>query len=619
MSQLPIITDFTAGELSPRMAGRNDLALYSKGSTTLENWVPFLQGGVTTRPGLKYIGGCKTNATGVRLYAFNVSDTVGYVLEMGVVSGVGYLRFWYNDALVESTPGVPMEFISTAHDVSVVDFPYVTAAQIAEVQFAQDGPDLYMAHRTFAPRKLSFVSGGTFTIGIPTMTGNSGKIPFQTTGNYPGCVAVWGGRLWWAGTTNQPQTVWASETYCYTATAIRNVGYNNYFYFDTVSYTIKQAKAAASWTNPNVPEYEDVTTTKDVTIDSNAMQFNLGSDQLEKIMWLAAGKDLIIGCAVSEFIVPAGVTALTPEARLQTRYGSAAFQAHLVNQAVLFVQGGSKRLREYYYQNEDAAYQSPDLTFHAEHIMGTGIVGVDFAQSWQPMIYCVRSDGEMAVLVYSRGYEVQAWCRYVIDTAHTNKIESVAVIVDNDGNDNVYVSTLRGSVRYIEKLDPLLSPVYNLDSYSIVTKATTNTIARFAGLAVKIVSGATVYDATGAASTGVITMPTGIADGTSVGVGLAYTCYGQTNKVPFQMQTGSGHMQIKRVIAVFLQLLASYAFKLQTSSTDAYPETISLDTSPFTGTHKSPFSGNWDKDGYIVFKQDSPLPATILAISPEVE
>ena len=593
-----IITDFTAGELSPRMAGRVDLELYNKGASELENWTPFLQGGITTRPGTAYIGATKANATGVRLVPFNITDTIAYLLELGVVSGVGYMRFWKLDSLIEATPGNALEYLSSDDPVT---FPYTTAAQIAALQFAQDGASLYIAHRSFPPKILTCTStsANTFTIATITVVGNTGSEPFQSSGNYPGCVAVWGGRLWWASSTNDPQRVWASETWDATN------GYTHYHTYDTVSYTTQEATDPATWSDPNVPEYADVTTTKDVVSDSNAIDITLGSEQVEQVQWLAAGQDLIVGCTTSEFVIPKGVTATAMQANLQTRYGSAAIQAFLLADTVVFAQAGAQRIREYYYQDTQAAYQSPDLTYHAEHILGIGITAMDFAQAVQPMLYCVRSDGELAVLAYSKTYGVQAWCRYALEGSG-DTFSSVAVINTSSGSDSVYCVATINSVKQIVKFDALLSPTCNLDSYISVTKATTNTIARFASKAVKIIHGTTVYSAT-ADGSGVITMPTAVTNGQSVYVGLAYTCTAKTNKV--------SQFVLKRVPNVYFMVLASYPFSIVSGS---YTDTASF-TAPYTGDLKVPYADNWDRAGNIEISNATCLPSTILAIAPEVK
>jgi hypothetical protein len=55
-----IVTNFQAGELSPRLEGRIDLQKYSAGAQTLQNMLVFPQGGITRRPGTYYAGSSKS-------------------------------------------------------------------------------------------------------------------------------------------------------------------------------------------------------------------------------------------------------------------------------------------------------------------------------------------------------------------------------------------------------------------------------------------------------------------------------------------------------------------------------------------------------------------------------
>src|SRR3546814_18028362 len=47
-------TDFSAGELTPRMKGRVDTSRYQKGAETIENAVVAVHGGVDRRGGFRY-------------------------------------------------------------------------------------------------------------------------------------------------------------------------------------------------------------------------------------------------------------------------------------------------------------------------------------------------------------------------------------------------------------------------------------------------------------------------------------------------------------------------------------------------------------------------------------
>ena len=66
-------TNFTAGELSPRLDGRTDLSKYFNGCKTLENMVVHPHGAATRRPGTKFIHEVKTRSKSTRL---NSSHTV---------------------------------------------------------------------------------------------------------------------------------------------------------------------------------------------------------------------------------------------------------------------------------------------------------------------------------------------------------------------------------------------------------------------------------------------------------------------------------------------------------------------------------------------------------------
>src|SRR3990167_5575752 len=50
-----ILTNFSKGELSPNLEGRPDLAAYFEGCQTLENWLLLRQGGITRRPGTRFV------------------------------------------------------------------------------------------------------------------------------------------------------------------------------------------------------------------------------------------------------------------------------------------------------------------------------------------------------------------------------------------------------------------------------------------------------------------------------------------------------------------------------------------------------------------------------------
>ena len=77
------LSNFTAGELSPRLDGRNDLAKYSAGCATVENMVIYPHGAAARRPGTTFIAEVKSSSAKTRLIPFEFSSTQTYILELG--------------------------------------------------------------------------------------------------------------------------------------------------------------------------------------------------------------------------------------------------------------------------------------------------------------------------------------------------------------------------------------------------------------------------------------------------------------------------------------------------------------------------------------------------------
>lgn len=99
----PIIkTSFAAGEMSPALAGRVDLAKYQVGAAVMRNFFVDYRGGASTRPGTQHVGRCRLLAGNPkpRLIPFVFSNEQAYVLELNN----NYLRVIYRGAYVTRTP-----------------------------------------------------------------------------------------------------------------------------------------------------------------------------------------------------------------------------------------------------------------------------------------------------------------------------------------------------------------------------------------------------------------------------------------------------------------------------------------------------------------------------------
>lgn len=93
---------FSSGELSPLLKGRTQMAQYSNGCETLVNMVVLPQGGVTKRPGTRFIKAVKDSSATTRLIPFIVGSSQSYVLEFGNL----YIRFYRDGGALLSTAAV---------------------------------------------------------------------------------------------------------------------------------------------------------------------------------------------------------------------------------------------------------------------------------------------------------------------------------------------------------------------------------------------------------------------------------------------------------------------------------------------------------------------------------
>lgn len=90
-----------AGELTPLLDGREDLAKYQSGLSIMENAIPLPQGGAEKRPGTKYIAEVKTSSLKTRLFPFEFSTSQSYAIE----SGNQYIRFFTSGAQITQATG----------------------------------------------------------------------------------------------------------------------------------------------------------------------------------------------------------------------------------------------------------------------------------------------------------------------------------------------------------------------------------------------------------------------------------------------------------------------------------------------------------------------------------
>lgn len=147
------------------------------------------------------------------------------------------------------------------------------------------------------------------------------------------------------------------------------------------------------------------------------------------------------------------LTPTTPEYRTQSTDGSAYIQAVMAGDAILYIERGGTKVREFVYNLERDRFVAPDMTILAEHITGQGIVEIAYQSRPDSVLWCVLNDGDIATMTYQRDHEVVAWTLQITEGDY----ESVAIIPGTD-EDEVWVvvkRTIDGTVyRYVEQFQP---------------------------------------------------------------------------------------------------------------------------------------------------------------------
>jgi len=654
------LTNFTAGELSPRLDGRNDLSKYPSGCKILENFIVYPHGSAARRSGTQFISEVKTSANKTRLIPFEFSTTQTYILEFGNQ----YIRIYKDKGQVQSG--------GSAVEVAT---PYLTA-ELFDIKFAQSADVMYIVHPNHATRKLSrtshinwtlttcnFTNGpfqdtntstttltpsattGSVTItasantfvstdvdrlvrigdGIAKITGftsatevnattstdfantnastNFSLGAFSTTTGFPSTVTFFEQRLVFAGTINQPQTIFFSKS----------------------------------------GDYENMDANIGGTIsDSDAIIYTIASNQVNAIRFMTATRTLIIGTAGGEFSVSGGGAdvAITPTNILikkQSNHGAANLDALAVGNVTLFMQRARRKMRELAYNFDVDGYIAPDMTILAEHITEGGITQMAYQQEPNQIIWLVRGDGELIGFTYQREQQVTAWHRHIFGGAFGSGkavCESVAVIPTDDTEYEVYViikRTINGATkRYIEVLNTFDftetdNTTFNfLDSQLDYNGSATTTISGLSHLEGQTVSiladGATHADKV--VSSGSITLD---RSSTKVKVGLSYTSLLQTMRIDAGARDGTSQSKTKRIYEITIRLFESVGVEVgpDLNNLERIPFRSSANAmnqgiTPFTGDKEVEFRGNYETDGFVFVRQTQPLPLTILSLYPRL-
>jgi hypothetical protein len=481
---------------------------------------------------------------------------------------------------------------------------------------------------------------------------------FSIGNGYPRAVAFYEERLFFAGTTNNPQTIYGSVT-------------------------------------------ADFENHEPGTEDDKAINITIASDQVNVIKHMIPGRFLQIMTSSAEFTLSGGTgtTAVTPtnvNVLRETTFGSGDVRPLRAGASTIMIQKGGEKVKEVTFSLDTDGLVGRDLTVLGEHLARGGLTDMIWQQEPELILWFVRGDGTLIGLSYDPANNTIGWHQHPL--GGSGVVESITAIPSGT-EDQVYMSVKRTinseTVRHIVFMKPIyfdedLTEAFYVDSgltFTGTAAATSTLSADITDTATSLqIASATNFAATGLIKiddeviaydsrtpggafpgiTGTITRgsngttaaahsagatvtdvsPTTITglnhlegetvqiagDGTTrtektvsggsittdlgvakAHIGYAYDSIVETMRMEAGADDGIAQGKIKRIHGVTIRFLDTFG-------ADVGPDTNNLDSISFdagvlfSGDKEINFPSGYENEARIVVRQDEPLPMSIIAI-----
>ena len=657
-------SNFTRGELDPRLVGRKDIAAYYAGAQTAKNVMPLVQGGLRRRNGTEFL---YESGEG-RIFNFSYSTEVNYCL-------------LFTDLNIAV-------FKDGVWQVDVVS-PY-TLAQVQDLDYIQSADTALLFQSGVAPRRLSRTSDILWTLStivflnVPQYDFNDTLSPVPTSAvQRVTFVNYWEGDRYkislegalsdevvWAGNnaTNEDNIRTALENLFNTAgSGTITVAAFAVNVFD-VTFSAGSARpwqlmsftpiitsnvafaGNVTLTTPGVARSESVwsvargwpkvatfhesrlwlggTLYRPATVwgskvsdffdfnkgkarDDEGIDVTLDTDQVNAITGIFSNRNLQVFTSGGEFSIP--TSPITPEnvsIAPQTSFGSKKVRPISIDGLTLFIQRTGKSVRNFFYVNEANAYSSSSVSVLASHLIydpiemaaskGSSSVDANYA-------YFVNADGTMAVYNSLASEDVQGFTQWVTEGSQI----SIAV-VDN----LLYTYTMRtvGGVDtyFLEREDTTLTTDSSASSSSTDTLTG---LTHLEGETIDVIADGSFmgeFVVTGGQVT--INRQALLITG-----GLNFVPLIETMPLNTGLSNGPNAALPKRVVSVGLELFESNGVLVngqriadKTMGTNVFDPPI-----PNTGLERMYLQG-WNVSAVVSITQVEPMPMTILALYVEI-
>lgn len=403
---------------------------------------------------------------------------------------------------------------------------------------------------------------------------------------WPSAVALFEGRLWWAGMDH----VWGSVS----------------------------------------DAYESFLSNED-SGDSGPIERSIGSGPVETIQWLLPLQRLLAGGQAAEFSIRSSsfdepITPTNFSIKPPSTQGSASVAAMRVDSSGIFVQRGGARIYLLDFAETYYDYAAVDLTLYAPELCAAGVVSLSVQRQPDTRVHAVLADGTVAVLIYEKLEQERCWVK--VSMSADTVIQAV-VLPGTSVEDQVYYQVKLGSSYYLAKWakeSECQGGTLNKQADMFVSY-TGGAITALTGLShlngrTGVIWADGAYRGTAAISGGSITLG---GSYTNVVVGLGYQARYKSVKLAYaNEQLGTALLQRKRVAQLGVIMTNTHYQGLRYgpdfTTMDELPlmyedaltaaNTIhsTFDTDPFE------FPGEWGTDSRVCLEANAPKPCTLLAM-----
>ena len=411
---------------------------------------------------------------------------------------------------------------------------------------------------------------------------------FSGDQGYPKAVGFYEQRLYFAGTTGQPQTIFGSVS----------------------------------------ADFENMTPG---TLDDSAVNFTIASDKVNVIRHLLPARFLQVLTTSAEFTLSGGTgaTPVTPtnvNVLRETTFGCSEVRPLRAGNSTILIQKGQEKVKEITFDLDTDGLLGIDLTILADHIPRGGLTDMVWQQEPELIVWFVHSDGRLVGLTYDRANAAIGWHDH--DIGGNGVVESITAI-PSGAEDQVYVAVKRtidgATVRHIEYLKPIefgddVEDAFFLDSgltYDGSATTTVSSINHLEGETVSILAdGATHADKV--VTDGKVTLD---REASKVHIGYNYTSTIETLRLEAGAEDGIAQGKIKRIHGVTARFFNTVGAELgpDTNNLDRLPfrdSSMSMNQAVplFNGDKEIYFPSGYENDARVIVRQSQPLPMTVLAI-----